>query len=83
MDEAVRLVIQEGYSVAKTAKTINSTKKNAVPRMTLNDCVNTDKPAVHPKVGRLQELSPAVKEVIVNFLIMCGEFQYPMRKRDR
>jgi transposase-like protein len=82
MDEAVRLVLEEKYSIASAAKALNSVKKNAVPRMTLNDRINTDRPTVQPKVGRPQELSPAVEEAIVKCLIMCAEFQYPMRKRD-
>jgi hypothetical protein len=57
MNREVRLVTEGGFSVAKAGETINRLKKNTVPRMTLYDRINTNKPAVQPKVGRLQELS--------------------------
>jgi hypothetical protein len=33
-------------------------------------------------VGRPQELTRAEEEAIVNCLVLCGEFQYPMSKKD-
>jgi transposase-like protein len=76
MEMAVKLVREEGYSVAQAAKTAG------VPRMTLNDRINKPDPDKVPKVGRPQELSPVEEEAIVKCLCMCAEFQYPMRKRD-
>ena len=35
MDEAVRLVLEEDYSIAQASKVINSVKKNPVPRTSL------------------------------------------------
>jgi hypothetical protein len=35
-----------------------------------------------PQVGRPQELSKAEEEAIVNCLVLCAEFQYPMNKKD-
>jgi hypothetical protein len=82
MNEEVRLVTERGFSVAKTDVTIKRLKKNAVPRMTLHDRINTNKPVVQPKAGRLQELSPIMEQAIIKCLIMWSEFQYLMRKRD-
>ncbi len=76
MNMAVKLVREEGYSVAQAAKTAG------VPRMTLNDRINKPDPDRVPKVGRPQELSPLEEEAIVKCLCMCAEFQLPMRKRD-
>jgi hypothetical protein len=53
-----------------------------MPRMTLNNRIKTDRTTVQLKVGRPQELSPAVEEAIFKCLIMCAEFQYHMRKQD-
>ena len=82
MDEAVRLVREEKLSVKKASVTINEKKKNAVPRMTLNDRMNRSSPDTQPKVGRPEELPVAVEEAIVKCLVLCGEYQYPMKKRD-
>ena len=35
MDEAVRIVLEEDYSIAQASKVINSVKKNPVPRTSL------------------------------------------------
>jgi transposase-like protein len=76
MDEAVRLVMEEGYSVAAAARAAG------VPRMTLNDRVRSGQASKEPLIGRPQELSKAVEEAIVKCLCLCAEFQYPMRKCD-
>jgi hypothetical protein len=79
MVEAVRLVTEEGYSIAKAAKAINSAMKNGVPRITLNDHTIIDKPLSCQKASGAQ---PSCGEGYCQCLIMCSEFQYPMRKRD-
>ncbi len=51
--------------------------------MTLSDCLkHYDDPIELPQVGRPQELSKAEEEAIMNCLVLCGEFQYPMNKKD-
>jgi transposase-like protein len=77
MNEAVRLVREEGYSVAGAAEQLK------VPRMTLTDRLKKySDPTKAPKVGRPQELSAEVEKAIVDCLCLCAEFKYPMRKRD-
>jgi hypothetical protein len=76
MAQAVRLVMEDGYSVAAAAK------ETGVPRMTLNDRMKTVKPVEDPKIGRPQEISKAAEKAIVDCLCLCAEFQYPMNKRD-
>jgi hypothetical protein len=39
MQEAVRLVKVEGYTIKRASKAINMVKENEVPRMTLSDCL--------------------------------------------
>ena len=74
---AVRLVREDGMSIFKAAKTMN------VKRQTLNDrLLKYADPEKKPTVGRPQELTSREEEDIVECLIMCAEFQYPMRKRD-
>lgn len=82
MEEAVRLVTEEQYSISAAAKFTNSVKKAAVPRMSLSDRLRTRRPAVAPEIGRPKELSPQAEEAIVKCLEMCGSFQYPMKRRD-
>jgi len=57
-------------------------KKNRVPRMTLNDRIHQDDPLELPKVGRPIELSTEVEKAVVDCLVLCGQYQYPMRRRD-
>jgi transposase-like protein len=77
MERAVRLVKEKGWSVAAAAR------KAEVPRMTLSDRLkHYDDPIELPQVGRPQELSKAEEEAIVNCLVLCAEFQYPMNKKD-
>ncbi len=59
MEEAVRLVQKEGYSVVAAARAENSVKKNVVPRITLHDRLHSREPEKLQKVGRPQELSEA------------------------
>jgi DNA gyrase/topoisomerase IV subunit A len=82
MKEAVRLVQEEGMSCKAACKEINEIKKNEVPRMTLNDRLKRDLPNKQPALGRPQELSRAVEEALVKCLVMCADFQYPMKKKD-
>lgn len=82
MEEAIRLVTDENYSIKKASLTINSVKLNAIPRMTLNDRMHRRSPEKLPQVGRPVELSVATEEAIVKCLILCAEYQYPMKKRD-
>lgn len=79
MNEAIRLVKDEEWSAAQACLVINSVKKNVVPRMTLNDRLKT---MDNPALGRPQELSRVVEEALVDCLVMCSEFQYPMKKKD-
>jgi transposase len=76
MVEAVSLVRDHGMSVSAAAK------EAGVPRMTLSDRIRKEEPSKEPRLGRPQELSAVVEEAIVNCLIKCAEFQYPMSKRD-
>jgi transposase-like protein len=76
MDEAVRLVMEEGYSVAAAARAAG------VPRMILNDRVRSGQASKEPLIGRPQVLRKTVEEAIVKCLCLCAEFQYPMRKCD-
>jgi hypothetical protein len=76
MDEAVKLVIDEGWSIAGAAE------KAGVPRMTLSNRLAKQEPTKEPVLGRPQELSKAAEEAIVKCLISCAESQYPMNKRD-
>lgn len=76
MDEAVRLVREEGVSVAKAAKSAG------VPRMTLTDRLGKPEPTKTPTLGRPQELPKAAERAIVKCLKMCADYQYPMNKRD-
>jgi hypothetical protein len=78
--EAIRLVREEEYSIAQASLLINNVKKNVVPRMTLSDRLKCSKE--QPELGRPQELPRAVEEALVECLIMCSEFQYPMKKSD-
>lgn len=80
MQEAMRLVRDEGYSVNRASEVINDVKTNKVPRMTLSDRLK--RPDVFPPLGRPQELGPAVEEALVQCLEMCAQFQYPLKKRD-
>ena len=56
MIEAVRLVKEEYYTIKRAAATINSSKKNDVPRMTLSNRINNQDPARKPLLGRPVEL---------------------------
>jgi hypothetical protein len=76
MAQAVRLVREDGFSVAAAAK------ETGVPRMTLNDHMKTAKPVEDPKIGRPQEIFKAAEKAIVDCLCLCAEFQSPMNKRD-
>ena len=82
MKEAVRLVQEDGYSMLRAAAATNDIKKNAVPRITLLDWLHREEPMKEPALGRPQELSKAVEAALVKCLTMCGDFQYPMRKKD-
>lgn len=82
MEEAIRLVQEKNYSVKRAALAINSIKKTVVPRMTLNDRMNRKSPEKEPRVGRPVELSVETEEAIVKCLVLCAEYQYPMKKRD-
>jgi hypothetical protein len=80
MLEAMRLVREEEYSIKTTSKLINSVRRNEVPYMTLSDRLK--RPGENPPLGRPQELSCDVEEVLVQCLEMCAEFQYPLKKKD-
>jgi transposase-like protein len=67
--QAVRLVREDGFSVAAAAE------ETGVPRMTLNDRMKTVKPVEDPKIGRPQEISKAAEKAIVDCLCLCAEFQ--------
>jgi len=82
MAEAVRLVKVEQYSIASASLHLNDVKKNVVPRATIQDRLHCHNPAKPPKLGRPNELPEAVEKTLVKFLKRCGEFQYPMRKRE-
>lgn len=82
MTEAIRLVMEEEYSVAQAALMINTVKRHVVPRMTLNDRVNMKSPLKQPKLGRPVELPFNVEQAIVNCLVLCAAYQYPMRRSD-
>ena len=56
MIEAVRLVKEEYYTIKRAAATINSSKRNDVPRMTLSNRINNQDPARKPLLGRPVEL---------------------------
>ncbi len=73
MDEALRLVMEEGYSVAAAARAAG------VPRMILNDRVRSGQASEEPLIGQPQVLSKTVEEAIVKCLCLCAEFQYLMR----
>jgi transposase-like protein len=73
MEEAVKLVREEGMSISAAAKAAG------VPRTTLTDRLG--KMEV-PTLGRPQELPKAAERAIVKCLIMCAEYQYPMNKKD-
>jgi hypothetical protein len=79
MQEAIRLVREDEFSIAKASKFLNSVKVNPVPRMTLSDRVKRPNPGPVP-LGRPQELSRAAEEAIVDCVELCGEFQYPLNK---
>lgn len=80
MKEAIRLVKYEDYSIVQASLVINRVKKNVVPRMTLSDRLKD--PKEETVLGRPQELPRAVEEALVDCLVMCSEFQYPMKKSD-
>jgi len=50
--------------------------------MTLNDRLNRDHPREEPKVGRPVELHPDVEKAIVDCLILCAQYHYPMRRKE-
>jgi hypothetical protein len=80
MKEAIRLVKEEEFSISQASLVINRIKKNVVPRMTLSNRLK--EPQHTPALGRPQELPKAVEEALVECLVMCSEFQYPMRKKE-
>ncbi len=82
MAEAVRLVKEEDYSIQRAAKTTNRYKLNSVPRMTLANRLKLKDPYVKVALGRPQELSQEVEEALVKVLVKCGEYNYPLRKKD-
>lgn len=82
MDEAVRLVLEENLSVKRASLAVNRVKLNVVPRMTLNDRMNRHSPVKLPPVGRPTELDADVEEAIVKCLVLCGEYQCPMKRID-
>jgi hypothetical protein len=82
MMEAVRLVKEEGFPIATAAKHINDVKVKKVPRQTLDGWLRREDPYVEPPLGRPQELPKAVEEALVKCLVMCADFNYPMRKVD-
>jgi len=57
-------------------------RRNPVPRMTLNDRIHQDNPMELPKIGRPIELSKKMEKNVVDCLVLCGQYQYPMRRRD-
>ncbi len=62
MMEAVRLVRENGYSVAAAAKA------SGIPRMTLSNRLQKKDPMEDPKLGRPQELDKETEEAIVKCL---------------
>ena len=82
MAEAIRLDVEEGYSVKGAAMLKNSRKLHAVPRVTLHDRLKKPEPMKPVLVGRPTELPVEVEKALVKCLKLCGEFQYPMRKSD-
>lgn len=73
VQEAMRLVREEEYSISSACLLVNAVKKNIVPRMTLSDRLK--RPDQRPPLGRPQELSPAVEEALVQCLEICAQFQ--------
>jgi hypothetical protein len=57
LQEAIRLVKEEDFSVAAAAIVLNDVKQNKVPRMTLSDRLKKDAPSVKPRLGRPQVCS--------------------------
>jgi len=82
MVEAVRLVLDEHYSIKRAALKINAVKRSEVPRMTLSNRLARANPRDQPNVGRLLELEKEVEAALVKALKMCADFQLPMRKSD-
>jgi hypothetical protein len=74
--EAIRFVREE-YSIAQASLLIKNVKRNVVPHMMLSDW-----PAegTEEAPGARHERHCAIKEALVESLIMCLEFQYPMNK---
>jgi hypothetical protein len=77
---AICLVKFEDHSIAQASLVINRVKKNVMPRMTLSDRLKD--PKEEPMLSRPQELPRAVEEALLECLIMCSEFHYPMKKSD-
>jgi hypothetical protein len=53
--EAVRLVVEEDFSISCAAQHLNDVKTGVVPRMTLSDRLKKEEPTVKPVLGRPQE----------------------------
>jgi len=70
IQEAVRLVKLEDYSISSASLMINDVKKNPVPRMTLSD-----------RLRRLDSMAPTLgrPQVGYNYIkpVPVGRYQYP------
>jgi transposase-like protein len=73
MQEAVDLVKNEGYSVARAAVACN------VPRITLLDRLKGNHKT--GMSGRPTVLSEVEEDVLVEILVLMGEYNYPLTKR--
>ncbi len=74
------MVKKGDYSITQASLVINRVEKSVVPYMTLSDQLRN--PKDEPVLSMLQELPRAVKEALMECLITCSEFQYPMKKSD-
>jgi transposase-like protein len=73
MEKAVSLVRNEDYSVAQAALTCG------VPRVTLLDRLNGNHKT--GRVGRPCVLSKVEEQVLVEVLVLMGQYNYPLTKR--
>jgi hypothetical protein len=73
MDNAYQKVKSEGWAVARAAR------EYGVPRVTLLDKLSERH---KPKLGRPTALSDVEERVLVDLLVLMGEFNYPVTKRN-
>lgn len=81
--EAVRLVVEEDFSISCAAQHLNDVKTGVVPRMTLSDRLKKEEPTVKPVLGRPQEcyrtfiLLYLYTTVPLHYLLYRGTFTLP------